>query len=323
VLASGGGPRAGGAVEWSGMDPTVAVLIMLAVSAQFALQAPVNARLAIDTGRVPAALVSFLVGALALALGVIASGGLSRLSGLGNASPYEFTGGFIGAAFVLMALATVPIIGAGGVAAATITGQMTGSIALDAGGALGLDTQPLTVSRVIGAALLLGGTMLIIRPAPAGRKSGAVSAAVTGSRPAAVAIVVGGLLLAAQAPINAGLGDAVGELQASLVNFVVGSLVLGVAVAVGRSGAGLSAVALVPRRYLVGGLIGAVYVTAAVVFVRTIGAGGIAAATITGQLAASVALDRAGALGLQRRPLTPVRLVAVGLLALGTALIVV
>jgi transporter family-2 protein len=304
------------------MEPTVAVLIMLAVSAQFALQAPVNARLAIDTGKVPAALVSFLVGACALAVLVVVSGGLNRLTGLGDASPYEFTGGLIGAAFVLTALVTVPLIGAGGVAAATITGQMTGSIALDAGGALGLDTQPLTAARVIGAALLLAGTLLIIRRASSADRSGAGATAVAGRRLAGVAIVAGGLLLAAQAPINAGLGDAVGELEAAFINFVVGSLVLGVAVVVGRSGAGLSAVPVVPRRYLLGGLIGAVYVTAAVVLVRTIGAGGIAAATITGQLAASVALDRTGALGLERRPLTPVRLAAVGLLAVGTSLIV-
>ncbi len=304
------------------MDSTVAVLIMLAVSAQFALQAPVNARLAIDTGRVPAALVSFLIGACALAVLVIVSGGLNRLTGLGDAAPYEFTGGLIGAAFVLTALATVPIIGAGGVAAAAITGQMTGSIALDAGGALGLDTQPLTAPRVIGAALLLAGTLLIIRRASPADGSGARAAAVPGRRLAGVAIVVGGLLLAAQAPINAGLGDAVGELEAAFINFLVGSLVLGAAVVVVGGSGGLQAATAVPRRYLLGGLIGAAYVTAAVVLVRTIGAGGIAAATITGQLAASVALDRTGALGLEKRPLTPVRLAAVGLLAVGTSLIV-
>ena len=77
-----------------------------------------------------------------------------------------------------------------------------------------------------------------------------------------------------------------------------------------------------PRRYLLGGLIGAVYVAASVLLVRTVGAGGIAATTITGQLAASVALDRAGALGLEERPLTPLRLAAVGLLIAGTVLVV-
>ena len=112
-----------------------------------------------------------------------------------------------------------------------------------------------------------------------------------------------GCCSAAQAPINARLGDSVGEIDAAFLNFVVGSVVLALAVVVGRSGTGLSALPGVPRRYLLGGLIGAAYVITAVTLVRTIGAGGIAAATITGQLVASVALDRAGALGLERRPL--------------------
>lgn len=303
------------------MDPTIAVLIMLAVSAQFALQAPVNARLAVETGRVPAALVSFLVGTAALAAVVVVSGGIGRLAGIGDASAYEFSGGLIGAAFVLTALATVPILGAGGVAAATITGQMIGSVALDAGGALGLDVEPVTVTRAIGAALLLAGTVLIMLRSPNDHGS-SIERAGKGRRIAAVAIVASGLLLAAQAPINARLADSIGNVEASFVNFVVGSLVLAIAVLVGRGRHGLSAVPAVPRRYLLGGLIGAAYVTTAVALVRTIGAGGIAAATITGQLAASVALDRAGALGLEPRPLTAMRLAALGLLGIGTYLVV-
>lgn len=294
-----------------------AVLIMLAVSAQFALQAPLNARLAVATGRVAAALVSFLVGLAALALAALLSGGAGNLAGIGDAAAWELTGGLIGAAFVLMALATVPIVGAGAVAAATITGQMAGSILLDARGALGLDVEPLTAARAAGVALLLAGTLLILRPAPA-------AAARKGGRPLATTglIVLAGVALAAQAPINAGLAEAVGGLEAALVNFVVGSLVLLLAVVAVRGAGGVPAALEVPRRHLLGGVIGAVYVTASVLLVREIGAGGIAATTITGQLAASVALDRAGALGLERRPLTAVRLAAVGLLIGGTVLVV-
>ena len=295
-----------------------AVLIMLAVSVQFALQAPINARLAVATGRVPAALVSFLVGAVGLAIVVAISGGAGGFGDLGEASAWQFSGGIIGAAFVLTALAAVPIVGAGGVAAATITGPLTGGIVLDAGGALGLDVEPVSVARVLGVAFLLLGSVLILRRGAAAEAGGSSA----GRRLAAAFIVVAGLALAAQAPINAGLGDAIGGLEAALVNFIVGSLVLAVAVVAGRSAAGVPAALRVPRRYLLGGLIGAVYVAASVLLVRTIGAGGIAATTITGQLAASVLLDRAGAFGLEERPLTPLRLAAVGLLIAGTCLIV-
>ena len=163
--------------------------------------------------------------------------------------------------------------------------------------------------------------MLILRRA---RTRPTTAAAGRGRRIAGAFIVVAGLALAAQAPINAGLGDEIGGLEAALVNFVVGSIVLGDR---GRAApapaAGVPAALQGPATLPAGGLIGAVYVTASVLLVRTIGAGGIAATTITGQLASSVALDRAGALGLDRRPLTPLRVAAVGLLIAGTCLIVV
>ncbi|MFN8112141.1 MAG: DMT family transporter [Solirubrobacterales bacterium] len=300
------------------MSVAPAVLIMLAASAQFALQAPINARLATVTGKVPAALVSFLVGLAGLAIVVLLSGGAGGLGDIGDASAWQLTGGLIGAAFVLIALVTVPLVGAGGVAAATITGQMIGSIVLDSQGWLGLDTEPVSPQRVAGALLLLGGTALILRGRPAAGGAGHG----TGRRLAGAAIVLAGFALAAQAPINARLGDHVGGLEAATVNFAVGSVVLAIAAVATRSARGVPAAARVPRRWLAGGLIGAVYVTASVLLVRTIGAGGIAATTITGQLASSVALDRAGALGLDERPLIPARVAAVGILIAGTCLIV-
>ena len=61
------------------------------------------------------------------------------------------------------ALSTVGSIGAGGVAAATITGQLTFSLVLDRIGFLGLEEQPFTAERVAGVVLLLAGTYLIVR----------------------------------------------------------------------------------------------------------------------------------------------------------------
>jgi transporter family-2 protein len=74
--------------------------------------------------------------------------------------------------------------------------------------------------------------------------------------------------------------------------------------------------------YLLGGLLGAVYVANALIAVSTIGAGGVAAATIAGQLTASVIADRLGILGLQQVALSPQRILGVALLLAGTALVV-
>jgi transporter family-2 protein len=74
--------------------------------------------------------------------------------------------------------------------------------------------------------------------------------------------------------------------------------------------------------YLTGGLLGAAYVTTVLVSVRTLGAGGVTAATIAGQLSASVLIDRAGILGIPERSLTPARAAGIALLAAGVFLIV-
>ena len=76
---------------------------------------------------------------------------------------YYLLGGVLGAAYVFTALVTVSAIGAGGVAAATITGQLTAAVLIDRLGILGLEQTPLTASALAGVALLLAGTYLIVR----------------------------------------------------------------------------------------------------------------------------------------------------------------
>ena len=74
--------------------------------------------------------------------------------------------------------------------------------------------------------------------------------------------------------------------------------------------------------YLLGGVLGAAYVTTVLVAVRTLGAGGVTAATIAGQLTLSLVVDRLGWFGVERQPLTATRLAGVALLAAGTWLVV-
>jgi len=133
--------------------------------------------------------------------------------------------------------------------------------------------------------------------------------------------IVGGIL-ALQAPINAGLGRATGSIAAALVSFTIGTLALAVVVAASGDAGSLASTFDVRWYYLVGGVLGAVYVTTALITVRSIGAGGVAAATITGQLAVSVLIDRLGVLGLERTPLSASRVAGVVLLMAGTYLVV-
>jgi transporter family-2 protein len=145
------------------MDRGVAVLLMAVTGGLIALQPAVNAGLGKATGSLPAALVSFAIGTVLLAALVVLSGRASGLSSTFDVRWYYLLGGILGAAYVFAALSTVGSIGAGGVAAATITGQLTMSVVIDRLGILGLEQTPITAPRVIGVVLLLAGTYLIVR----------------------------------------------------------------------------------------------------------------------------------------------------------------
>jgi transporter family-2 protein len=144
------------------------------------------------------------------------------------------------------------------------------------------------------------------------------------SRVAAVLLAGGaGALVGMQAPVNARLGRGVGSLQAASLSFVVGTVALVVAAAVAGGGlGGFRNAGGVPWWAFVGGLLGATYVTVAILTVRTLGATGLTAAVITGQLAISVAIDRFGLLGIARQPLALHRVLGLVLLVAGVALVV-
>jgi transporter family-2 protein len=145
------------------MDRGLAVLLTAVVAGVLALQAPINAGLGRVTGNIPAALVSFTVGTLVLVLVVAFSGEASGLGSTFEVRWYYLIGGLLGAAYVTMALITVRSIGAGGVAAATITGQLTTAVIIDRLGLLGLEQTSLSATRIAGVVLLLAGTYLIVR----------------------------------------------------------------------------------------------------------------------------------------------------------------
>ncbi|HMA28119.1 MAG: DMT family transporter [Solirubrobacterales bacterium] len=145
------------------MDRGFAVLIMAVVGGCIALQAPINAGLGRSTGSFAAATISFAVGTILLGAIVAVSGRAGGIGDVADVQWYYLLGGALGAAYVFSALVLVSEIGAGAVAAATVTGQLTTSVVLDRIGFLGLDREPLTVSRVAGVLLLLAGTYLVVR----------------------------------------------------------------------------------------------------------------------------------------------------------------
>jgi transporter family-2 protein len=140
---------------------------------------------------------------------------------------------------------------------------------------------------------------------------------------AVMATAAAGGLVAMQAPINSGLGKTIGSLPAASFSFAIGLCALvGITLISGEGFGRLGDVAGLEWYWLIGGLLGAVYVTTVLISVRTLGAGGVTAATIAGQLTLSVIIDQLGILGLAQREITPARMIGVALLAAGVYLVV-
>jgi bacterial/archaeal transporter family-2 protein len=144
------------------------------------------------------------------------------------------------------------------------------------------------------------------------------------SRGLAVGVGVGaGCLVGMQAPINSRLGRTVGGVPAATFSFLLGTVALVLLASVLRGGLGsLGQVGKVPWWALIGGLLGAVYVFVALEAVRTLGASGLTAVVITGQLAISVAIDRFGLFGIARQHIDASRIAGLVLLAVGVVLVV-
>jgi bacterial/archaeal transporter family-2 protein len=138
---------------------------------------------------------------------------------------------------------------------------------------------------------------------------------------AVIATVAVGALIALQPPVNSELGKRTTILAAGFISTAISAVVMGlILVAAGEFGR-VRRVPHIPVVYLTGGLLGAVLVSVSLVTVRTLGAGGVVAATVTGQLVVSAMLDRYGVLGLERVGLTPLRIAGFALLLIGTAMV--
>jgi transporter family-2 protein len=145
------------------MDHGLALAVMTLAGAVIALQPPLNARLAERVGGLPAATVSFLVGSTLLLALVMLTGRAGGLSGVTHVSVVYLLGGAIGAGYVIASLVVVRIVGAGGLSAALICGQLGAAVLLvDRLGVLGVEPTPVSARRMLGVALLIAGTIVII-----------------------------------------------------------------------------------------------------------------------------------------------------------------
>ena len=145
------------------MDRWFAALAMVGAGGFVAMQAPINSTLGKSVGTFAAASISFAVGlAVLVAITLLFAGGFGDIGKAGELHWYYLTGGLLGAVYVTTVLVSVRTLGAGGVTAATIAGQLTLAVTIDRLGWFGVEERALTLSRVIGLLLLAAGVFLIV-----------------------------------------------------------------------------------------------------------------------------------------------------------------
>ncbi len=146
------------------MSRTVAVLLGAGAGCLVGMQAPINSRLGKSVGGVQAAAFSFVVGPTALVLlTLVLRGGFGTLGHIGRAPWWALVGGLLGAVYVFVALEAVRTLGASGLTAVVIAGQLVISVVIDRFGLLGIARQHISASRIVGLVLLVAGVALVVR----------------------------------------------------------------------------------------------------------------------------------------------------------------
>jgi transporter family-2 protein len=255
-----------------------------------AVQSRINGELSreLDDGFF-AAMVSFGSGlVLVFLITVLAPSGRRALSRIRAAVgsrdiPWWYLfGGLAGAAFVLAQGITAPLLGVALLTIATVTGQTLSGLVVDKTGMGTMSSKPLTAGRLVGSILTV------------------VAVAVTVSAQLEVDFPFWALVL----PFVAGLGAswqqaANGQLRAvggsafaaTFANFLIGTVALGVALAVHAAIDGWPAQLPSNPVLYVGGALGVLFIAGFAVVVKYIGALLLGLCAVAGQLVASLLLD--------------------------------
>jgi len=135
--------------------------------------------------------------------------------------------------------------------------------------------------------------------------------------------LIAGAALPIQASLNGRLGKELGNpMLAALGSFVAGCLVLLLYLVVTRTVfPPFASLGRIPAYLWIGGVLGGLYVTLAIVLTPRLGVATTMGLVVAGQIAVSILLDHFGLLGLDKHPISPGRLAGAVLLAVGVVLV--
>lgn len=145
------------------MNPT-GIALAIFIGMLLPLQALINAALGKQSfGALFASLCSFGVGTAALLLWWLCTRPSFDAATLARVPWWAWAGGLIGAVYVASATLLVPRLGAAALICLVVFGQIVGSLLLDQFGVLHA-RQPIDAVKLGGAALVLVGAVLVVKP---------------------------------------------------------------------------------------------------------------------------------------------------------------
>lgn len=145
------------------MQTTLLYLAALGAGVSVAVQQVLNGNLRISLHSPAwAGFASYLGGLLTMIAVLVAMREQMPSWKLVTATPWwAWSGGVLGGIFILLVILLLPSLGAATLLALVVAGQMSAAVIMDHFGAFGLSTHHVSVSRLLGVALIIGGVVLI------------------------------------------------------------------------------------------------------------------------------------------------------------------
>ena len=294
------------------------LLVALAVGGLIPIQTAANSRLRMSVGNKPVmpALISF---SSALFFAVVATTVLR-----GNPMPqfsadvpwWGWLGGVMGVCFVLGNILLFPRLGALETVVLPILGQVVMGLLVDRFGLLGAPAMPVSWMRVLGAAVVFAGIVVVLR---SGRRP--VLEGDAEGLELAIFLVLGvlvGVCTAIQTSVNGYMGGIAGSsMHAGEINLAVGAVLLLVAALVTSPRQLVRRPEPGPWWMWLGGLVGATFVISGATLAPLLGTATTVIAFNAGTIAAGQALEARGAFGARKNPLTATRLAGLVVIFLG------
>lgn len=292
------------------------IVLAIATGLAMAAQSPTNTSLGFTVGSLQASLTNFAVG-LVLCVLLVLTIGQGDISLALSCPAWQLIGGAYGVVILTCIVISTPKLGVALMIAMSMLGQLVAGVVIDQFGLAGATVVPVTPLRLAGCLVAAGGIYLVY-------KGTSTSANLDSGKQKAYLLLpfCGAAIASLQPSTNAALGATIGSIEASCVNFIVGTFILLVLVLVTNKGR-LKSYKGAKAWQFTGGCYGAFAVLSMIVGSPAIGIGLWNVCTMLGQLVGGMAVDTFGLFTMSKRSINSKRVAGAALVLCGIVIVAI